>query len=366
MALGGSQIKMKDTVSSEISGPIGNIDLRADLHYHAGVNRWSFDGPKALTVDANKLVIFDTSVTNAKLADWRGYNHSAGTPDVAADFLQNINPGVSTFSITLVTYIYELNVKRINSAATHWVVDIYLSDSDRTNQINRHHRWTGAISFNTRVPYAGHSNQETQKPVGDFQTLTVTGIPTAGLSVPGSDDILYCDTYISNSGVTSEYIRFNNSYTDVNVHEYANPYVDAYAPNITSPSPPAGYTAVFPVVTNSLSNGSGVDFAETLRTGYGTFYWFLCGINGSNYHRLGNIACTADIKIYNPEGGSLQNTTQIFNGTLKNAASNSNESSGTGTLSSSYTWAYDDVADVEVSVSSYTGYDYFDLGTTPP
>lgn len=373
-----SDIKMKSTAGPAVGlGAVNfDIELRQDLCNYNLINQYAFFRPQPIRVHSTtKIPELDTPApsSNRKLGDFRRYDKDASTPVAASDYTQNYGPG-GNIDITLTTYIYSLNLKELEPSTTlYWVVDIYLTSGNRSAQINRHHRATQAVSFTSETPPSGHTNNQTQKPVGDFQNITVTGISTVGLTQP--DDVLYCDTYISNSGVTSELVRFSDSYTDVDVHEYAHPYIDSHGPNLTpvckvnDGGGDVTFTFMAIAVTDSSSNSSGVDFQETNgSTNYGGsgFYWFIYGLAGSNYYRIGNRDVTVEIQ------GDVTST-EIFNGTLNNAGASSNETDS-GTLSGGDSWSYDDVADLVATSVDWTtstvltpgSNEVYDMGTTAP
>jgi len=119
-------------------------------------------------------------------------------------------------------------------------------------------------------------------------------------------------------------------------------------------------TAVWPVVTTGASAKTATDFTESNgSTSYGTFYWYLVGIKGSNYYRLGSVAAVVNLAI----PGNTD--TEIFNSTLNAAGASSNQSAS-GTLAASESWAWDDECDLEATVADWTGFTEYDLGTTPP
>ena len=342
--------------------PVTNILIRDHLCNASNINKWSFYRSRPISLDGSKNVVLSSAPTSdRKLGDFRRYNHTALTPKAANDFTQNWGPGGATFTITLVTFIERLNVKELLPSSTPYLTTKYYpSATDRTNKTNVIRTNTVLLTLSAESPPAGHTNNQTSAPSSSSQIVIDSGVPTSAVSSP--DDILYCDTYISDiSG--NELVRFDDSFTDVSTHELTNPFVDAFAPNLGSV--PAGYTSVFPVVTDSSSNHSGVDFAQSNgNSTYGTFYWYLVGIKAGSFYRLGSVAAVATLRIRNPEGGSLENETQIFNSTL-NAAGGSSNQSASGTLSSSYLWAFDDVGDVEVTVSSWTGFTEFLLPGAP-
>jgi len=343
MALGDNDINHSN-VSTELGISVGTDRDQTSLTRHASINKYSFFRSGSISPNVTtKLVELTAPSSDDLLGDFRRYDQSAGTPRAATDYTQNWGPSGTTMTVTLVTYIEELNIKELNGSATHFGVDFYLSSSDRTNQINKHHSKAIAISFSAVSPPPGHTNNQTQKPSSTSQALVISDVPTAGLS---DDDVLYCDTYLSNSGLTSEYVRFDDTYTDVTTHKYTNPFVDAYGPNY-SPVP-AGYTFVSIAVTNSSSNNSAVDFTESNgSTTYGTFYWFVYGLKAGTYYRIGSSNVTVQLRI---PGGT---DTQIFNSSLNAAGASSNQSSS-GTLSTSQSWVWDDEADLVITANDWS------------
>jgi hypothetical protein len=346
------------------TGGSNDVDNSA-LVRHASITQWSFYRPGALSVHGTtKLVTRVAGTSDDKLGDFRGYNHTANTPTTPSDFDRNWGPGGTTISLTFVTYVEEWNLRETTSGSVPYIsVRYYLSGTNRTNKVSAVRTYTVLASETSNTPPTGHTNNQTQRPASASQIVTDANFPTSLITKP--DDVLYVDIYISDiSG--NEVARFGAAQTDghvdVNTHEYSNPFVDGCGPNIGG-SP---FTTVFPVVTNASNGKNGVDFTESNgSTTYGTFYWYLAGLLSGTWYRIGSISVTASLKIYNPEGGSLQNTTTILSGALNVAGASSNQSAS-GTLSSSYSWAWDDVGDVEVVVPSWTGYTSYSLGASSP
>jgi len=362
-ALGDDNMQAKANASNAISGPTIDVEVKLDLVTSASINKYSFARPRPISL-SSKAVVIDAKTTDVLLGDFRRYNHTAGTPIAANDYTQNRNPTGSTFTIGLTTYIYELNIKELNSATTDWNVDMYLSASDRANQINKHHSWNGAIAWTTVTPLTGHSNQQTQKPVGAFQALVISDVPTAGLT---DEDVIYCDVWLGTSGGI-EHIRFADTYTDVTIHKTLDPITSKVGPNVSV----TGYTFAYGVVTTGASTKASADKSQSNgSTTYGTagdpLRWYLVGGKGSpiRYYRIGDIDVTVNHVIKNPEGGTTQNTTQIHNGVLNTAGASSNQSDN-GTLGSSYSWAFDDNADLEITINDETGITEYDLGEGAP
>ena len=353
--LAADNIKAKADASNAIGGPTTNIDLKPDLCNAANIDKWSFYRPRPIEVDGSKNVILSSAPAgDRRLGDFRRYNHTSLVPKTANDYTQNWGPGGATMSVTLATFIERLNVKElIPSTTMYFTIDYYLSSANRAAQTSRQRRVTILVSLSTETPPAGHTNNQILAPSSSFQLLTDSGIPTAILTKP--DDVLYCDTYISDIS-SLELIRFDDSYTDVFTHERQDPFVDALGPNRTPV--PAGYTFVASAVTDGASNDSGVDFAETLDQTYGLFYWFVYGLRAGTFYRIGSATVTAVLRI---PGGT---DTEIHNGALKVAASNSNESDS-GTLAASQTWAFDDEADVVITSHDWTGFTEFAISGAP-
>lgn len=355
MSLGTTNITGSQ-IASELGITLGNDRTGTSLTRHANISRWSFRRPGSISPNiTTKQVNFTALSGNDKIGDFREYNQSASTPTAATDYTQNWGPGGSTMSITLVTTVGELNIKELNASATHWGIDIYLSSSDRSSQINKHHSKVIAINFTTVSAPSGHTNNETEKPSSTTQILSITDVPTLGITTP--DDTLYCDVYLTNSGQSFEYVRFADSYTDISTHENQNPFVDAYGPNYSPP--PSGYTFVALSVTDSSSNNSAVDFTESNgSTTYGTFYWFLWGLKGSTYYRIGSSDLTVELRIPG------KTATEIFNGTLNAAGASSNQSAS-GTLSGSENWEYNDEADLYVTAHDWSTITEYALPGSP-
>jgi hypothetical protein len=335
--------------------------------------KWqSFYRPGALAINGStKLISRTAGSNNDKLGDFRSYNHSAATPLAPANWTKNWGPGGTTISITHAIRVEELNLRELTAgAAPYWTVRYYLSSANRAADTSRQRTYTAAASESSNTPPTGHTNNQTNRPSGATETgFTDANFPVSIL-VSNPDDILYCDIFLSDiSGniIARLGTTTAHSYTDLTTHELSNPFDDGCGPALSGA--PSGYTTVFPVVTSSSSAKNGVDYTESNGgSTYGTFYWYLAGLKSSNWHRIGGVSCTANLKIRNPEGGSLENTTQIHTGSLNAAGASSNQSAS-GTLSSSYNWAYDDVGDVECTVSDWvTGFSEYQLAspTTSP
>jgi len=358
------------SAASELGISVGTNRAQTTLTRHANMNMWSFYRVGSIAPTGTyDLTTLTAPSNNDKLGDFRGYNQSALEPypfDVYPSG-KGWGPGGSTMSLTFQIYTYEWNLVEMLSGSTPYItVRYYISSKTRTagNGTGGVRTYTTAITMTANSPPTDHTNDQLTKQASSSQLFTDANFPTSLLTTP--DDVLYCDLYISD-GSGNQVARFgtvqSDGYVNISTHENANPFVDGCAPNIT---PPSGYTNGFPVVTNSSSGKNGVDFAETQSdTGYGTFYWYLAGLSGSTWYRLGNVSAVANLVIKNPEGGSTQNTTQIFNSTLNSAGSSSNESAS-GTLSTSYSWNWDDVGDIEVTVPSWSGYNSYSLGSTAP
>ena len=353
-----AELSTTDLTISAIKTALGSSgNSLSVLNKDSGINKWSFYRPGSISANATtKLVELTADTTPYKMGDFRRYNHTALTPHAAADYTQNWGPGGSTMSVTLATYIERLNVKELVPSTTmYFTVDYYLSSANRAAKTSRQRRQTFLLNLSTETPPAGHTNNQTQAPSSSFQLLTDTGVPTSILTKP--NDVLYCDTYISDLSST-ELIRFDDSYTDISTHEVANPITSKAWGNWTPV--PAGYTFIATAVTNSSSNGTGVDFTETIDTTYGLFYWFVYGLKGTHYYRIGDAVVTTVLRI-----AGKTDTPILTAGALKTAASNSNESAS-GTLAGGASWAYDDEGDIVITAADWTGMSEYDLGTTAP
>ncbi len=354
--LAASDMEAKADASNAISGPTTNVKVKADLCNAGNIDKWSFYRPQPIQANTStKLVELGTiPTTDRKLGDFRRYNHSPLVPKAAVNYTQNWGPGGATMSVTLATFIERLNVKELVPSTTmYFTIDYYLSSANRAAKTSRQRRVTILVSLSAETPPTGHTNNQTQAPSSSFQLLTDSGIPTAILTKP--DDVLYCDTYISDLS-SNELVRFDDSFTDVFTHERQNPFTDAYGPN-RAPVP-SGYTFVATAVTDGASNNSGVDFAETIDTTYGLFYWFVYGLRAGTFYRIGSATITAVLRI----PGNTD--TEIHNGALKVAASNSNESDS-GTLADSATWAFDDQGDVVITSHDWTGFTEWAMPGSP-
>lgn len=331
---------------------------RRDLCNDSGIKKYSFYRSRPIELDGSLNVVLSTApTTDRKLGDFRRYNHTPLTPKAANDYTQNWGPGGLTMTVSLNTFIERLNIKElIPSTTMYFTIKFYLSSANRSAETNVKRTYTVLLTLASETPLTGHTNNQTQAPASSTQLVVDTAVPTDnGLVSP--DDIWYCDTYISDiSG--NALLRFDDGYTEVNTHEVANPITSKAWGNWTPV--PSGYTFVAVAVTDSSSNNSGVDFAETIDTTYGLFYWFVYGLKGSNYFRLGDAVVTAVLRI----AGNTD--TALLTAAALNTAGVSSNQSDSGTLANSETWAFDDEGDVVLTAVDWTGFSEYDMGTSAP
>ena len=336
----------------------------------SNINKWAFFRPRPISINATtKLVEIDAKTTDLKLGDFRRYDHTAAVATSAADFTHPYS-GSST-SLSVPVWPYALNIKELfpsTLTSTYLRWNLYTSAANRTAGTPIYASFSQAldptwVEAQTSIP-TGHSNQETQK-FKSSPLLPTASVSTTSLTKP--NDILYADTFIANSGGTA-LMRFNDGYTTITMHELQAAYIDGTGATTNSPptgSAPGGadWTVVFPVLTTSSSSYLDTDFSPSGTTA-GSWYFYLAGRSGSTWYRLGNASVHLELKIRN--GGVLQSTTTLINGTLNNAGASSNEASGNPTLGDTHTWALDDVGELEVNGSvTWTGFDYYALPGEP-
>ena len=169
--------------------------------------------------------------------------------------------------------------------------------------------------------------------------------------VSSPDDTIYVKVFLVDNGDNMKFL-FDDAEIDISTHEVANPITSKAWGNWT-PVPSDGdgsFTFVAVAVTNSSSNDTAIDFAETIDTTYGLFYWFVYGLQGSTYYRLGSAVVTAVLRI----AGNADTT--LLSAAALNAAGASSNQSDSGTLANSETWALDDEGDVVLTAVNWSGF----------
>jgi hypothetical protein len=325
MSLGNSNISLS-AIKTE-TGLSGNKG--SELVGAAGLNKYSFYAPGSLSVDGNKDVVITPPSANLKAGDFRSYNNASLTPSAQANYTQNWGPGGSTVNFTQSWFPQAKNIKEFADPGDYVTAKYYLSADDRTNEAGVIHSQIFAITFNGITPLAGHTRQTTYR-ANSTQTFNVTGFPTGGLSTP--DCLVYCETYISDISGNRKInlgARANN-YTTITFHQSQEPYVHGVG-NI--PSPPSGYTAIFPElntagtpVCNTVS-----PLTQSLGTAF-SFYVKARGIYGSDQR----IVAITNVDVVLTLDGVSQT---IYSGALSEAAAQL----CSGTLASGGTWNYDKI-----------------------
>ena len=370
-----------------------NISL-TNVCNHANVNKFSHFRSRPIQVSGSLLCQFvsPAPTTNRKLGDFRRYDHAALTPEL----IYNSTPpntyaygpwssGTVTFTIQCNAYQWNLIEATANSIL-YWQFDYYLSSTNRASGTSRFRRFTDTTNIliaQTGIP-PGHTNSEVGKAT---YTMTVqdTGFDPSAIVQP--DDTVYIDAYIvNNAGTAVARVGTSkpDSYLDISFHEYTTPFIDASGPFVT-PAPKVNvgagdvsFTFVAVKVTNASSGKNGVDFAQTAgSSSYGGagFYWYIYGLAGSNYYRIGSRTVTAVLRL--PGGTLLRSSpgtdTTVLSGALNTAGASSNENDS-GTLAAGQTWLYDDEADIVITSVDWTAAtvltpgagEVYDLGTTAP
>ena len=331
---------------------------------NAAINKFSWYTSRPKNLDANLLceLTSPAPTTDRKLGDFRRYNHTALTPSIyynPAMTKQYIGSG--TFQFIIPCRPERMNLAELSANdPMYWKTIYYLSSANRASEVSAHGSYTDT-SFNilateSGIP-AGHTNNQSKSPSTSLQLFTDPAFDPTGLSTPS--DIVYCDTFIVNSGGT-RIIRVgtavSDSYLDITFTQVTAPYHSKTGPYVVGA--PAGYTVVIPVVTTNASSYLGIDQAYTNGdTTYST-YWYLAGLSGSTWYRLGNVGAVATIS------GVGATTTEIFNGTLANVGASSNEFDS-GTLSGSEAWNTGEIGELSVVVASWSGFDSYALPAYP-
>ena len=345
------------SASSALGITRGNDRTQSSLNTHSGRNFYSWFRPGPIQANSStKVVEWATYTNNYKLGDFRNYDDAAKTPHIQSNFSHNYG-GTSDFVIGFVINIEQVNIYELSGGSdVYYKIRAYLSSAARAARTPLH-----GSAFSVLVPRTtttiptGHSNNQTYKQSAAVHyppTLNVT-CQYSGLSTP--TDIVYYDVYLANLSDTVEYMRFGFSYVNVTVTQLSAPYHSKTGPNVSGA--PSGYTVVIPVVVTGSSDYAGADQAYTNGdTTYDT-WWYLAGLKGSTWYRLGTVSCVATIT-------GLGSTTTILNGALTTAGASSNEHD-TGTLASSAQWNTGEVGELNAVVSSWTGFTEHALAGPP-
>jgi hypothetical protein len=317
MALGNTNISIT-AVGTEISSASKTI---SGLVGAAGLNKYSFYGPGALSVDANKDVVLTPPASVFKLGDYRSYNHLSETPHPQADYTLYWGPGGVTTTATIPWFPNAMNIMEFAYPGTYVTYKFYDTALGRSGEVgdNLIYTFTSAIDFATITPLAGHTRGTTQR-ANSMQLVVVTNLPTTTAT-------LYMDTYISDmSG--NRLINLGtkaNGYTTITLLEQSAPYV--YGANSNIPTKPEHYTMLIPNVysTNRCTEHK-VD--QSLGTSY-SFNVVAYGLyndgEGVNEYRTVRLpVCHAKINVdgYDtvltpvPDGVELPDTGLSFTGTL--------------------------------------------------
>jgi hypothetical protein len=328
-------------VNTELGSPFGINDLtvKAVCEY-ASQNPFSFYGPWLLNTDINKNVIIVYGTNNHRLGDFRSYNHSAATPAAANDFTFYWGPGGTTFDIPITSLPGQLNVLAADSNAQYITYNAYLSTANRTAETPRHDQDINPALFNTITALNGHIRTQTQR-VYTTYIDTFVGMLVAGLSTP--NDIIYMDTFFSdNSGNRLVNLgSVSGGYTDITVHERQPPEILS---GLTIPSPPSGYTVMFPVI--AATSGNCLDDSPLAGGTVGTttisFYFGIHGIYGLETRSVEATSVTIQI---------------MYDGEYKNVVlgtvSHSSKTSVSTSLPGSKTWQYDKDAEIWVVAATF-------------
>jgi hypothetical protein len=227
MALGNSDITHLGAKSE--SGQSGTTDnLNSAIVGYSSISPYSFWGPGALSVDANKDIVITPPPNNEKLGDFRQYNHTASTPSGGPGLTTKWGPGGTTASFTVAVNVEQLNHGSFAVPPTHIRLNFYLSTADRAAETNLHYGLTTILTTGTShtIPL-GHTRALTSVyKMSSPQQISVTSFPVTGLSKP---DIVYIDAFLCNSG-GSRLVNLptvSGGYSTMNIDEYTYPTIVA-------------------------------------------------------------------------------------------------------------------------------------------
>jgi hypothetical protein len=174
-----------------------------------------------------------------------------------------------------------LNLYAFADRGDYVTMDFYSSPADRSGGTNRKHRQSFAIPVVSDTPLAGHTRQSLFKPNSSgFIQCTITGFDTTWLSSIAN---VYVDTYITDNS-NNRKINFGEAiadgYSSLILQENAYPKLSAQ--NTNNPTPPSGYTAIFPQIS---AGGAVCSYGSMLDQSLGQNYFFNIvakGIYGSS------------------------------------------------------------------------------------
>jgi hypothetical protein len=315
----------------------------------SGINKWAFYRGRRIKANATTKLVEFVDVAPYRLGDFRRYSHSSTAPQVEDDYTHAWGPGGATTTLSFTMTPNELNIKEIayydTSAYDYYTFKLYSSSAARASKTGAFASLIVPITYSTITPPTDHTIDIygiTQKP-SSAQIISFTGVST-------SYSTIYMDSYISTSGGT-EKIRFDDSHTDISMHEYEQPLIRTNdTVNTPSFSPPDGSggwsTAFIEVMSASTFPGTNEDVQQTFGSTSYSFYMHIRGITfNSNEYILGTSAGVFNMSV---NGGAAQ---QVYSGSI----SHTSNKSVSGTLASG-SWSYDDVGLIVNSGNlTYTG-----------
>jgi hypothetical protein len=307
----------------------------------SGLNKYSFYAPGFLSVDANKDIVLTPPVNNFKLGDFRRYDKDASTPAPYSGAVHNWGPSGTSVSLSETWRAFALNIKHITGYGDSFTVKYYDSAADRAAETNARHSQTFNIDYDTITPLIGHTRNTTYQ-AKSAQPYTLTNFNTVGLS---DDDTLYSDTYISDSDGNR---RVNlgtkaGGYQTVNFHRYANPQIRYASQDMAAL---AGYAHIFPRTHSTTTPCTSSYVDQNQGSGNYTFYIKALGIHTSPAeNRIVDVS-------YGRVTMTLRSTTfDIYTGAIGYNVATATQISGT--LPNSWTWAYDDIAEIRIEDATY-------------
>jgi hypothetical protein len=350
------------SVSYTVAGVVGDD----------GLNLYSRYAPGTLSVsgtDPNTNIILTPPTTDFRLGDFRRYDHEAVAPEWWDIGDQYWGPGGSTKTITQPIAMNTLNLEEVSgsnnvifdSGGTHYYrarFDVYGSEANRTNQTSLLKSW-----------YPGHTNDLDEVAMFDYSASKLAGhtrdtdwvmntgesgnlfeltdVPVSSPSCDRYFDAYWCDVS-GNRKINFGEAR-SNGYVTVHFIENVDPYINCQNNNI--PTPPSGYTAIFPQIYSSstpvCSSTSNLD--QTVESTSYDFYLFARGVYGSEHGIVERTNVTAKITLNSVD------TTVCSGVTLSHTAGYH----CTGTLAGSASWEYNDIATltfVSATVASTPNY----------
>ncbi len=336
---------------------IGNTDvLTKVICNHASINKYSWYRSRPIQLDGNLLCELAAAPANDRLlGNFRRYSHAALIPSLFYNPAMTKNyTGVGTFQFIIPCLPERMNLYELsNTDPMYWRTIYYLSATDRTNDTNRYGSYTDTTNILSTEDGKGgldqpigHTNDQLKSPTSSIQLFTDPAFDPSGLVT--NPDIVYMDTFIVDNGDNMK-IRVgtavSDSHLDITFMQVTAPFHSKTGPYVSGAPP--GYSVVIPVVTTNASSYLGIDQVYTNGdTTYDTF-WYLAGLSGDTWYRLGTVSAVATIT-------GVGSTTTIQNGALQTAGASSNEHD-TGTLASSAAWNTGEVGELNVTVASWSG-----------